>query len=276
MTKCFLVSGARGQLGSSIISLLRATGRPFYEITISDQTRNNTKTISEICRDFDDIVFIHCAAKLWPKSAQDRWLNTDAPREMLDILKSTGKPYLFAYVSSTNVNIPDLQDAYTQSKRRAEEKLPEQDVIVFRPDLIWGTGTKSKHQRQLRKAIFRFFGINLMFYPGAGHYYCPVHPDSIAKTIIANCHDAARGTSITIVGDTTMHIFELIKKSFGPDLKIIDLTLGIEKFFPDALKRLLLKSRYFQQVVKLDRSKFNTQLAPTNRPHTTIKHTFAT
>ena len=271
MSEIFVVSGSKGQLGSEIISELDARCLPYQEIVLSDSYLVNKDLIATGCAGYDRVVFLHCAAKLWPKTIEDLRLNSDLPQELVEILQASGKDILFAFVSSINVIIPTLQDAYSQSKRRAERQLSGKDVIIFRPDLIWGSQKSSKHRQRIERAVISVFGRRVLFFPGPGHVYRPVHPTDTARTILNCCNTEFRGTDINIIGDQPLHIYELIRKTFTRKLQIIDLTFGIEKFFPDGLQDLLLKSRHLQQVVRLDRPSFFRRPRQTKRPNIIIQ-----
>lgn len=132
------VTGAGGFLGQALITETGKRGIDAVPISLPRTSQVLERAFhKELLEKIRPDVVIHCAAVLRPNNDKDFAVNVRLPVVMAEALSEVRPTAAFVHVSSLNVLQESRLDAYTQSKRQAEDALTGLDVAIVRPGLIW-------------------------------------------------------------------------------------------------------------------------------------------
>ena len=210
---------------------------------------------------------INCAACLKPKSESDIFINQEFPGILAEYLHRKKKNILFIHISTLNVLIENRQDIYTTTKRNAENKLKNYNVIIIRLPLIFekikniiqGTGNFKKIDAYLNLS---FLPIYPMVFPG--HIHKPVEIVKIYYFIEKILLNKKREyLTYNIQGRDEKNLwdlfFEMATKRKKKTLRI-NLIL-FNRLIPNIVKNYLKKnSSFLQQLIIIDHSIFDEKI----------------
>ena len=258
-----IITGYSGFLGNFLCESLSKK----FEIT-----KVNLRNIPEQSSNSFDLFFdqflkadciINCAASLKPKSKDDIFINQDFPSILTNYLKKNKKNILLIHISTLNVLIDARKDFYTITKKNAEEKLKNQNVVIVRlplviekvQNIIQSTGNFKKIENYLN---FNFLPIYPMFFPG--HLHNPVEVAKISDFIEKILSNKDREyLTYNILGKDKKSLWDLFfEMASNKNKKTIKISLILfNKFMPNVIKTNLEKnSSFLQQLLTIDHSKF--------------------
>ena len=258
-----LITGYSGFLGNFLSESL-SKNFEILKVNLRNIPKENSDSFNKFLDQFLEADFIiNCAASLKPKSKNDIFIKQDFPGILAEYLKKKKPHTLFIHISTLNVIIDDRKDFYTTTKKNAEEKLKNQNVIIIRLPLILerinnviqNTGNFKQIDNYLN---FNFLPIYPMFFPG--HIHSPVEIIKISIFIEKILFNKNKEYLIyNILGKDKKSLwdlfFEMASIRKKKTLKINFILFN--KFIPAIIKNFLKKnSSFLQQLVIIDHSKF--------------------
>tara|TARA_B110000263_G_C15287628_1_gene501663 strand:+ start:74 stop:880 length:807 start_codon:yes stop_codon:yes gene_type:complete len=258
-----LITGYSGFLGNFLCESL-SKNFEIIKVNLRNIPEKNSSSFNIFLDQFLKADFIiNCAASLKPKSKNDIFINQDFPCILAEYLKNKKKDMLFIHISTLNVIIEDRKDFYTITKKVAEEKLKNQNVIIIRlplvlkkiKNVIQSTGNFKQIDNYLN---FNFLPVYPMFFPG--HIHNPVEIIKISNFIEKILFNKNNEYLIhNILGKEKKSLWDLFfEMAFNRKKKTLKINLIlINKFMPSIIKNFFKKnSSFLQQLVIIDHSKF--------------------
>jgi hypothetical protein len=153
-------------------------------------------------------LLIHSAASLRPVTTTELYLNSRLPADLESHFHQRNPRAKFMHVSSINVLVDALADAYTISKREAETGIDPRRALIVRPSLIWSTPDRGP-ARRLRDFLLK---APLSFMTCPGNRHLPVRVEDLAKTIMS-LGESGRGHGVVnIHGDKPYTMWQLARE----------------------------------------------------------------
>jgi hypothetical protein len=247
-----ILSGATGFIGKYLRHELCRRGHMVINFDLRALLCNGDPRIAvkeAMHRLADHPVFIHAAAVKSPKSKADSYFNEHLPSLLQQEYFSIAPSGTFVFISSLNVRVSQLNDLYTQQKRRAESSLVNKNTIIIRPSLVWSTLPEGE-RLLLEQYLNSIFPFRLVPFPG--NYYTPIYVYELAKIIADTITAPAQHKEINVYGDKVVSFFELAEL-ISIDKNITKLPI---KYFKFIIKFAYLFKRYpsFNQLLPIDRS----------------------
>jgi len=210
----------------------------------------------------DSNFIINCAASLKPKTARDFFINQDFPHILQTHIKKKKIKTFLIHISSINVLIGDRKDPYTISKKIAEKKLKDINVIILRLPFLYNEINEIIQKEGNLKQFYdylnlKFLPIYPMIYPG--HLYQPVQVKKILIFIENIIFKKRNSKNIyNIVGKDKKYLWDLYCQiaSYRKKRVLKINTQLIEKLMPIFVKTCIKKINIFQQLLTIDHSKF--------------------
>ena len=207
-------------------------------------------------------IIINCAANLNPKTARDFFINQDFPHILQMHIKKKKIKTCLIHISTINVVIRDLKDPYTISKRVAEKKLKDTNVIILRLPFLYNEINEIIQKEGNLKQFYdylnlKFLPIYPMIYPG--HLYQPVQLKKLLIFIENKIFKKRNSKNIyNIVGKDKKYLWDLYYQiaSYKKKRVLKINTQLIEKLMPIFVKACIKKINIFQQLLTIDHSKF--------------------
>ena len=207
-------------------------------------------------------IIINCAANLNPKTARDFFINRDFPHILQTHIKKKKIKTFLIHISSINVLIGDRKDPYTISKKIAEKKLKDINVIILRLPFLYNEINEIIQKEGNLKQFYdylnlKFLPIYPMLYPG--HLYQPVQVKKILIFIENIIFKKRNSKNIyNIVGKDKKYLWDLYYQiaSYKKKRVLKINTQLIEKLIPTFVKACIKKINIFQQLLTIDHSKF--------------------
>ncbi|HME87523.1 MAG TPA: NAD-dependent epimerase/dehydratase family protein, partial [Candidatus Nanoarchaeia archaeon] len=146
-----LVTGANGFLGSHIVDSLKS--QYSVSVLVRDKTYRRTGIAAYYFNSYSDTaieaavsgadVIVHAASMIHgPRFAAYRDANVRLTKTIVDSAKEHKVKHII-YISSENVNHPQLNDNYTKTKREAEQEVKKfKNNTILRPTIIYGGNDK--------------------------------------------------------------------------------------------------------------------------------------
>jgi nucleoside-diphosphate-sugar epimerase len=203
------ITGASGFLGGALRAEAELRGHSSYSLPLprDDSLRDRTWPASWPGPESLDLL-IHSAASVRPKTDLDLYLNSQLPRELQAVYLEKNRDGRFVHISTINVLIDALVDAYTSSKRVAETTIDLERALVVRPSLIWSTPDRGPAKR-LRDFLVKL-PVAFMAFPGSKHL--PIDVEDLARTIISLGESPRRQGVINVYGDKPYTLWQLAEK----------------------------------------------------------------
>ena len=258
-----LVTGYSGFLGSYLCKNLSKKFE-IIKVNLRDIPEENSSFFNTFLDKFIDVdVIINCAANLKPKTKKDIFINQDFPKILLDYFKKKEKNIFFIHISSINVLINDRKDFYTVTKKKAEENLENQNIVIIRlpliydkiNDIIQATGNFKQIDSYLNLS---FLPVYPMIFPGHIHY--PVEINKIAnfiEKIITN--GKTRRSIYNIAGKNKKSLWDLFQEMASyKNKKVLKIDFKtFNKIIPNVIKNFLIKnSSVLQQIIVIDHTEY--------------------
>ena len=208
-------------------------------------------------------IIINCAANLNPKTARDFFINQDFPHILQMHIKKKKIKTCLIHISTINVVIRDLKDPYTISKRVAEKKLKDTNVIILRLPFLYNEINGIIQEQGGLKIIFnylnqKFLPIYPMMYPG--NLYQPVQVKKILLFIENKIFKKRNSKKIyNIVGKDKKSLWDLYYQIASYKKKrVLKINIQhIKKLIPAFVREYIKKHKTFlQQLLIIDNSKF--------------------
>ena len=194
-----LITGAAGFIGSRLATLALARGYSVRTLTRSDWTGPPRVMVDQ--RFFGTLpeqiplealqvvdVVVHCAANTEDAERIAHAVNVEGTVRLAQLARQTGVQ-TFIFLSSQSAR-PDALSAYGRTKYAAERALMDQDglnVIVLRPGLVTGPGSRGLYRRLVRTVeslpVIPLLG-------GGRQIVQPIHVDDLC-TAIFRCDELA-------------------------------------------------------------------------------------
>lgn len=262
-----LITGYSGFLGNFLSKNL-SKNFEIIKLNLRNIPLKNSDSFNIFLDQFLEVDFIiNCAASLKPKTKRDVFINQDFPSILAEYLERKNKNILFIHISTLNVLIEERQDFYTITKRNAEKKLKNYNVVLIRLPLIYekienviqGKGNFKKIDNYLNLS---FLPLYPMVFPG--HIHKPVEIIKISNFIEKILFNKKKEyLTYNILGKHKKSLwdlfFEMASKRNKRTLKI-NLTL-FNKLMPIIIKKYLKKnSSFLQQLTIIDHSKFEEKI----------------
>ena len=227
MERPIAITGASGFFGFHLARELGRRGIPYRALVRSSSdvfglsslgaelVRADVTDLDSLKRAFDGcgaVVHLAGAADVADASLNER-VNVDGTVNVAVACTNVDVPRLLFF--STNCAVRSLQDAYGQTKWRAEQALAhfaDLDIRVFRPAMIYGEG--SKEWNTFVRSVARLPVVPI---PGDGdHALRPVFvDDAVAATVEAITRDGLGDRVYDILGPTPVTLNELIRLTAG-------------------------------------------------------------
>jgi nucleoside-diphosphate-sugar epimerase len=202
------ITGASGFLGSALRALADSRGHTSFSLQLARDGslrecawRDNWPSAESL-----DLL-IHNAASVRPATELDLYLNSQLPKSLQAYFYARNPAGRFIHVSTINVLIDALIDAYSTSKRLAETTIDLERAVIVRPSLIWSTTDRGPAGR-LRDFLVKF-PVAFMAFPGSRHL--PVQVDELARTIISLGESGRARGVINVYGDKPVTLWQLAK-----------------------------------------------------------------
>ena len=181
----------------------------------------------------------------------------------MNYLKKKEKNIFFIHISSINVLINDRKDFYTVTKKKAEENLENQNIVIIRlpliydkiNDIIQATGNFKQIDSYLNLS---FLPVYPMIFPGHIHY--PVEINKIAnfiEKIITN--GKTRRSIYNIAGKNKKSLWDLFQEMASyKNKKVLKIDFKtFNKIIPNVIKNFLIKnSSVLQQIIVIDHTEY--------------------
>lgn len=249
------ITGTSGFIGNYLNRYLKK----YFEIVSFDlrkinnlKTLNETKLLKEI--NSGDII-INCAASLRPKNKTDFFINSDFPYFLSKYLNDKNLHTKIIHISTVNTNVEFLKDNYSLSKKRGEELLKTENVIILKLPLIIQENNNKELIQSGQLSIFfkyldlKFLPIYPMIYPG--NYFNPIDIGKLSKFILSLINSEENKGIYNLSGlnkFSTWQLFEKIAKK--KNKKIIKVkTKLFTKFLPKILTKLVYKYNFLYNLI---------------------------
>tara|TARA_B100001057_G_C22810710_1_gene935286 strand:+ start:901 stop:1734 length:834 start_codon:yes stop_codon:yes gene_type:complete len=253
MKKKIFIFGHTGYIGSYLLKCLineefethgRKIPRPnntdlynFYYQFISDFLDQNKNMLC----------IINCGGSINCQTEQDFFFNSNFDvifQKILDERKINTK---YLSLNSTKI-FSNALDNYTLSKKKLDQNLIKNDMFyTLYIDLVFDDD--SPHFKTIKKKI-QDIKINIIpvFKPGKNFY--PINLDSLGDTIKKIVNGNYKIRKFIIIGDKKMNfcnLIEYVNETSNLNKKILYIPSKIINKFPNFIKKILLKSKTFQQ-----------------------------
>ena len=114
----------------------------------------------------DNDVILNCAASLRPSDESDLYINTHFPIFLCDMIKKIRLKVKLIHLSSINTLQDKLKDKYTTSKKKSDQILIKNNVLLIRLPLIIEKDESGIIKPTGQISIFyKYLQIKLPFYP---------------------------------------------------------------------------------------------------------------
>ena len=258
-----LITGHSGFLGNFLSKNL-SKNFEIIKVNLRDIPVKNSDSFNLFLDQFLEVdCIINCAASLKPKSKGDIFINQDFPSILAEYLEKKKKDILFIHISTLNVIIEDRKDFYTITKRNAEEKLKNYNVVIIRLPLVFekikniiqSTGNFKQIDNYLN---FSFLPAYPMIFPG--HIHKPVEIIKISNFIEKILFNKTKEYLIyNIQGKDKKSLWDLFFE-MASDRKKRTLKINLilfNKLMPTIIKNYLKKnSSFLQQLAIIDHTIF--------------------
>lgn len=249
------LTGSGGFLGKNIFDELKSNQLKTSVYKLKNEYDINSFLNDLKINNFDYV--INCAASLNPKNNFENELNTFLPKNIQNTLKNNNKKTKLIHISTMNVLIDKLTDNYTNSKRKAEEILNIENLILIRPNLIISNSLEIM-LRDFTQYIKKKLPFYPMIYPG--NIYRPVDVNEISKYIVSLViNNVSNKETFNILGKsevTTWQLFEKICKNYNKYAVKINI-IFLNYILPKMIKKIFYRYRFLQQFLKIERYKLN-------------------
>jgi nucleoside-diphosphate-sugar epimerase len=203
------ITGGSGFLGSALREEAKSRGHVGFPLPLPRDDSLRDRTWLGTWPDLESLdLLIHAAASVRPITGLDLYLNAEFPRVLQCVFHERNPSGLLIYISTINVLVDALVDAYTASKRVAEATINRERTLIVRPSLIWSAPDRGP-ARKLRDFLLKM-PLSVMTYPGNRHR--PVRVEDLAKTIIALGESGREHGVINIYGDTPYTLWQISKE----------------------------------------------------------------
>lgn len=234
-----LVTGATGFIGSHLLPRLTLSSkvRCLVRSESSDKIVKNS-SLEIVARDLSSAdhldqalqgvdCVIHLAAALRKKTpTQIRKVNVEGTQKLIEASKKN-RVRRFVFVSTENVLRNDLQDAYADTKREAEQIVRSfPNAAILRPCFVYGAGDTHGLGRLVDLAQKSPF---VPLFGGLTSQIQPLYVEDMVEYLIRAVQMDMRGEYI-IAGPETINLNEFIKKAMKV-LGLKKMTLPIPYLF---------------------------------------------
>ena len=257
------ITGYSGFLGNYLCNDLRSNF-DIIKVDLREIPQNDSNLFQLFLDKFlDEDIIINCAASIKPKTKNDIFINENFPITLFKHLKSKGKNPFFIHISSINVLIDDRKDFYSVTKKNAEKKLENENIIIIRLPLVYQKIDGLIQANGNFKLIHRYFDLNFlpifpMIFPGHVHY--PIEISKVSRFIKEIITRKENGRFIyNIAGADKKSLWDLIEEiAFKKKKKLIKINFLIcKKFLPKFIRNILIKnSSILQQLVVIDHTNY--------------------
>lgn len=246
-----VVIGATGFLGRYVVRCLRDRGAQVDCISLRELNYSTRAIYLEklITPTFPCDVIVNLAAVKRPFTKFHHFINRDLTNELCNIISAYGSQAQVIHISSLNVLIPALIDAYTVDKRIAEALIVNKKVRIIRPSLIWSWKPEGDVE-----ILSRYFKINFPRhpFPYPGNTYRPVMVHDVAEFIVNEVMLSRNDCVVNLYGTLSVTLWELVEiLAARYKRKLIPLKIG---YSPAWIRSLFGRHPVFQQLLSISRS----------------------
>lgn len=266
-----LVTGATSTIGKEVVSLILKQGHEVRILTrqqnISPDLQNTEVFVSDlsdapttVTKDIDTVIHIAAATPGANSSIESyHKTNVEGTKHLVEICEAN-KVMRFIFISSIVVLFKENNDAYTLSKKQAEEIITNSklDWTILRPAEILGTDKSWDHFLGLLKTKSK------VYVPGDGSQKRhPVFFKDVVNAImqvISNTNTYSK--KYTLAAAEAVGYYQYlyqVKKIFNLNFRIITVPIGAIKLltilkpvFPDRVKRKISNAYGMLRSIELD------------------------
>jgi len=233
------VTGSNGFIGRTLLNSLRSNSLDAVPIVLPKSPDVFDPSVLERALAMSSLdVVVHLAAIRNPTNDYEFSVNAKLPALLEKIVARRFPAARFIHISSINTVISERCDAYSVSKRRAENELKDSAAIIVRPGIIWSwkTGQGGDAER-----LRNYLSLPLPFHPipFPGQLYRPVIVEDFADRLAALIAEKDAPSVINVLGGMPVTIWELAKcLSSATKVKLLPVpTAFLEIFFPAGMLR---------------------------------------
>ncbi len=196
---------------------------------------------------------INCAASLRPKTDNDEYINSELPVFLMNYIKKKKLNVRLIHLSSINTLKDELKDNYTLSKKKAEEKLTENNVTIIRLPLIIKHNKDKLIENYGQVSIFfKYLKVPILFYPMIfpGNIFTPLDISRLLYFTNEIIEGKKKNKIYNLLGKDKVNTFEIFRKiASNKNKKIIKINLEIFiKFLPIKIKKLIYKYNFLYNI----------------------------
>ena len=230
----------------------------------------------------DNDVIINCAASLRPKNQSDLYINTIFPIFLCDIIKEKKLKVKLIHFSSLNILQNKLKDKYTNSKKKSDQVLIKNDVLLIRLPLIIEKD-ESKIIKQVGQiSIFhKYLKLKLPIYPMIypGNLFNPIDVKDLYFFIISLIFSKNIKGIYNLYGEEKMSSWDLFQKiAISKNKKVFKINISnFLSHLPKKMKIIIFKFNFLYNLFgNIDFSEIGenkTYIKDINFPHLIHEYT---
>lgn len=197
---------------------------------------------------------INCAASLRPSNLADKYINSEFPIFLMNLIKKKKLNIKFIHLSTINTLQPRLKDAYTISKEKSDRMLIGKEVFLLRLPLIIQTNNTNDIVNKGQVSIFyKYLNMRFPIYPMIfpGNQFNPLEIKDLSDFIKSLLFDDVKNGVFNLLGKNKLSTWDLFYKiALSKNKKVLKLNLNfILRFIPINLEKIIFKYNFLYNIL---------------------------